>query len=85
MNRLRATFGFVTCGGLLLFLAPYLIYEAAMKDLPRSVLIIAIPFYAVLSYGAFKVFWSCIIGKARTTPSEKDETLAKTGPSSHST
>jgi hypothetical protein len=73
MNRLRATFGFIIFGGLLIFLSPYLIHEAVIKDLPWSVPMIAIPIYAVLSYGAFKRFWPHIIGKAGTTPPDKDE------------
>jgi len=57
MNRIRATFSFIVSGGLLIFLAPFLIYEAATKRLPWSVAVIAIPFYALLSYGAFKLYW----------------------------
>jgi hypothetical protein len=56
MNRARAVFGFISFGGLLIFLSPYVIYEAAVKRLPWSVPIIVIPIYAVLSYGAFKLF-----------------------------
>ena len=66
MNRARAALGFIFCGGLLIFLSPYFIYEAAVKHLPWSIPIIVIPIYAVLSYGAFKVFWPHIIGKPRT-------------------
>jgi hypothetical protein len=66
MNRARAVFGFIVFGGLLIFLSPYFIYEAVVKHLPWSVPIIVIPIYAVLSYGAFKLFWPHIIGKPRT-------------------
>lgn len=66
MNRARAIFGFISFGGLLIFLVPYLIHEAAVKQVPWSLPIIATPIYAVLSYGAFKVFWPRIIGKTRT-------------------
>jgi hypothetical protein len=66
MNRARAVFGFISFGGLLIFFSPYFIHEAAVKHLPWSVLIIVIPIYAVLSYGAFKLFWPHIIGKPRT-------------------
>jgi len=73
MNRLRATLGFIFSGGWLVFLSPYLIHEAVIKHLPWSVPMIAIPIYAVLSCGAFKLFWPHIIGKAGTTIQEKDE------------
>jgi hypothetical protein len=73
MNRLRATFGFIFSGGLLIFLSPYLVHQAVIKHLPWSVPTIAIPIYAVLSYGAFKLFWPHIVGKAGTTSQEKDE------------
>jgi phosphotransferase system glucose/maltose/N-acetylglucosamine-specific IIC component len=73
MNRLRATFGFIFSGGLLIFLSPYLIPEAAIKNLPWSVPMTVIPIYAGLSYGAFKLFWPHTIGKAGTTTQEKDE------------
>jgi hypothetical protein len=59
--------GFIFCGGLLIFHSPYLIYEAAVKRLPWSVAIIAIPFYALLSYGAFKVYWPRIINRTGTS------------------
>jgi hypothetical protein len=65
MNRARAVFGFISFGGLLIFLSPYVIYEAAVKRLPWSVPIIVIPIYAVLSYGAFKLFWPHIVRKPR--------------------
>jgi len=71
MNRLRAIFAFVSGGGLLIFLSPYVIHEAAIKHIPWSVAIIVIPMYAVLSYGGFKLFWPHIIGRAGTT-SQKD-------------
>lgn len=48
MNRVRATFRFILSGGFLIFLAPYLVYQAAIKRLPWSVAIIAIPAYALL-------------------------------------
>jgi hypothetical protein len=73
MNRLRATFGFIFSGGLLIFLSPYLIYEAAIKNPPWSVPMIVIPIYAGLSYGTFKLFSPHIIGNAGTTTQEKDE------------
>jgi hypothetical protein len=73
MNRLRASLAFVFTGGLLIFLSPYFIYEAAMKRLPWIVPVIVIPIYAVLSYGAFKAFWPHIIGKPGTTTPQKDE------------
>jgi len=57
VNRARATLGFIFTGGLLIFVSPYLICEAAAKRLPWSVPIIAIPIYALVSYGAFKVYW----------------------------
>ena len=57
MNRLPATFGF----------------KAVIKHIPWSTPTIVIPFYAVLSYAAFKVFWRHIIRKAGTTTQEKDE------------
>ena len=63
MNRLRAIFGFIFCGGLLIFVSPYLVREAAIKQLPWSIPIIVIPLYALLSYGAFKRFWPRIIGR----------------------
>jgi hypothetical protein len=64
---------FIVTGGLLIFLSPYLIYKAAIKDLPWTVPMIVIPIYAVLSYGAFKTFWPHIIGRGGTTTQEKDE------------
>ena len=63
MNRLRATFGFIFFGGLLIFASPYLVREAALKHLPWSIPIIVIPLYALVSYGAFKRFWPRIIGR----------------------
>lgn len=71
MNRLRAILSFVYGGGLLIFASPYLIHEAAKKNIPWSVAIIAIPMYALLSYGGFKLFWPHIIGRAGTT-AQKD-------------
>src|SRR5216683_524514 len=71
MNRLRAIFAFVSGGGLLIFLSPYVIHEAAIKHIPWSDAIIVIPVYALLSYGGFKLFWPHIIGRAGTT-SQKD-------------
>ena len=65
MNRARTVFRFISFGGLLIFVSPYLIHEAAVKHLPWSVPIIVIPIYAVLSYGAFKLFWPHIVGKRR--------------------
>jgi hypothetical protein len=67
MNRVRALFAFIVSGGLLTFLAPYLIYEAATKRLPWTVTVIAIPIYALLSYGAFKLYWpriASLVGKS---------------------
>jgi len=64
MNRARAMFSFIISGGLLIFLAPYLVYEATTKQLPWSVAVIAIPFYALLSYGAFKLYWQRIFKRA---------------------
>lgn len=64
MNRARAMFSFIVSGGLLIFLAPYLIYEAATKRLPWAVTVIAIPIYALLSYGAFKLYWPRIVSRA---------------------
>jgi hypothetical protein len=66
MNRLRATFAFIFSGGLLIFNSPYLIHEAAIKHLPWSVPMIVIPIYALLSYGAFRLFWPRIIGRTGT-------------------
>lgn len=66
MNRARAVFGFISGGGLLIFLSPYLIHEAAVKHIPWPVPIIVIPISAVLSYAAFKLFWPRIIGKTQT-------------------
>jgi hypothetical protein len=63
MKRVRAMFSFIVGGGLLIFLAPYLIYEAATKRLPWAVSVIAIPIYALLSYGAFKVHWRRIVSR----------------------
>jgi hypothetical protein len=51
---------------LLIFLSPYVIHEAVIKHIPWSVAIIAIPMYALLSYGGFKLFLSHIIGRAPT-------------------
>lgn len=45
---------FVFGGGLLILLAPYVVYMAATKVLPWSVAIIAVPAYAFLSYGAYQ-------------------------------
>jgi hypothetical protein len=72
MNRPRAAFAFIISGGLLIFLSPYLIHEAMVKHLPWTVPIIAIPIYAVLSYGAYRRFWPYIFGKARTNTEEKN-------------
>jgi len=79
MNRLRASLAFVFSGGLLIFLSPYLVYKAVIKDLPWVVPMIVIPIYAVLSYGAFKAFWPHIIGKSKqpTTLDEQAEKLKK--------
>jgi hypothetical protein len=71
ISRLRAIFAFVFGGGLLIFLSPYIIHEAAIKHIPWSVPIIVIPMYAVLSYGGFKQYWPHIIGRTGTT-SQKD-------------
>jgi hypothetical protein len=60
VNRVRSTLNFISCGGLLIFLSPYLIYEAAIKQVPWTLPIIVIPLYALLSYSAFKVYWSRI-------------------------
>jgi drug/metabolite transporter (DMT)-like permease len=73
MNRPRAIFAFVSGGGLLIFLSPYVIHEAAIKQIPWSVAIIVIPMYAVLSYGGFKLFWPHIVGRAGTS-SQKNPT-----------
>jgi hypothetical protein len=70
MNRLHATYRFIISGGLLIFVSPYLIHEAVIKRLPWSVPMIVIPMYAVLSYGAFKVFWPRIMGKTGETSPE---------------
>jgi hypothetical protein len=64
MKRLRALLIFIFSGGLLIFASPHFIHEAAVKQLPWSVPIIVIPIYALLSYGAFKVYWPRIIEKA---------------------
>jgi len=72
MSRLRAIFGFVTCGGLLILAAPHLIHLATIKTVPWSVPIIVIPIYAFLSYGAFRVFWPHIVQK-RQAPSTGHE------------
>jgi drug/metabolite transporter (DMT)-like permease len=71
INRLRAIFSFVSGGGLLIFASPYVIHEAAKKNVPWPVAIIVIPMYALLSYGGFKLFWPHIIGRNGTT-SQKD-------------
>jgi hypothetical protein len=69
MNRLRATFGFIFSGGLLTFLSPYLIHEAAIKKLPWSV-----PMRSTQGYHTEPSNCSgLIIGKAGTTTQEKDE------------
>ena len=68
MNRLRPILRFVFSGGLLIFLTPYLVYRAATNRLPWLVAIIAIPLYAMLSYGAFKLFWPRIISKSPIPP-----------------
>lgn len=75
MNRLHATLRFILSGGLLIFLSPYFIYEAATKQLPWSVPVIVIPLYAVLSYGAFKLFWPRIIGKTNTQKKEESKQI----------
>ena len=62
MHRFRAALAFVFSGGLLIFASPYVIREAYNKRLPWSVPLIAVPIYALLSYGAFKVFWPRIVG-----------------------
>jgi hypothetical protein len=67
MNRLRAIFALISGGGLLIFLAPYVIHEAVIKHLRWSVAIIAVPMYAVLSYAGFKVFWARIMGRPVVT------------------
>jgi hypothetical protein len=72
MKRVRTIFAFVSGGGLLIFLSPYVIHEAAIKHIPWSVPIIVIPMYAVLSYGGFKLFWPHIIGRAGTASQQKD-------------
>ena len=77
MTHVRAMFSFIASGGLLMFLAPYLIYEVATKRLPWAVTVIAIPFYALLSYSAFKLLWPRIVSRAGksahggSTPGEK--------------
>jgi hypothetical protein len=71
-TRFRALFSFISGGGLLILLAPYLIHEAATKHLPWSVPIIVIPISAVLSYGAYKLFWSHIVGRIAASPPQDD-------------
>jgi len=73
MNRFRALLSFVFSGGLLIFLSPYLIHRAATKHLPWSFPIVVIPIYAVLSYGAFKVFWPHIVRGAGPTSQQKND------------
>jgi hypothetical protein len=72
MNRLHAIFAFISGGGLLILLSPYVMHEAAVRHLPWSVAIIVIPMYAVLSYAGFKLFWPRITGRAATTFQQKD-------------
>jgi hypothetical protein len=50
----------------------YLIHEAVIKHLPWPVPMIVIPIYPMLLYGAFKLLWPRIMGKARTNTQEKD-------------
>jgi hypothetical protein len=80
MSRARAVFHFYILGGLLIFLAPYLVYEAATKQIPSLVAIISIPGYAVISYIVFKAYWPLIFRKAekpadKTTPSPPPDPL----------
>jgi len=73
MNRARAVFCFISFGGLLIFLSPYVTHEAMVKHLPWSVPIIVIPLYAMLSYSAFKSYWPHIIGKPRRGSGQDDQ------------
>jgi len=76
MSRARAILAFVFSGGLLVFLSPYLIYEALIKKLPWPVPVIAIPIYALLSYGALRRFWPHVLGTSATMTyrgSDRDE------------
>ena len=57
MNRFRAILGFVFGGGLLIFLAPYVVYKTFTDHLPWYLPVIVISMYALLSYSAFKVYW----------------------------
>jgi hypothetical protein len=77
MNRLRAALAFAFTGGMLIFLSPYLVYKAAIKDLPWAVPMIVIPIYATLSYGAFKTFWPHIIRKSGTGHTGEGRTQQK--------
>lgn len=77
MRRAGAIFIFIGSGGLLIFLSPYLTYEAAVKREPWFFPVIVIPIYAFLSYGAFKLYWPRIVGpdetsaRPRTMPGER--------------
>jgi hypothetical protein len=57
VSRLRAIFAFIFSGGLIIFASPYFIHQAVVKRVPCFVPLIVIPLYALLSYGAFKVYW----------------------------
>jgi len=78
-SRIRATFSFVASGGLLILLAPYLIHEAITRNIPWPVTVVAIPIYALLSYGAFKLYWPRIVSRrgksahGSTTPGEQGQ------------
>src|SRR5882724_1070310 len=63
MTRYRAIVGFIISGGLLIVPSPYVIDMAITETVPWSVPIIVIPLYAVLSYGAFRMFWPFIVQK----------------------
>jgi hypothetical protein len=67
LARLRAIAGFVFSGGLLILLAPYVIYMASTKVIPWVVAIIAIPAYAILSYGAFRLLRAQLARKPAAT------------------
>jgi len=65
--RWRVIANFIFRGGLLIVLAPYVIYMAATKAIPWVVAIIVVPAYAALSYGAFRTFWPYLFRKPEAT------------------
>jgi len=67
LAHLRSIAGFVFTGGLLILLAPYVIYMASTKVIPWVVAIIAIPAYAILSYGAFRLLRAQLARKPAAT------------------